>query len=657
MRSHARLITVVLCACVALLTLAVWRIPVATPAARAAEQSNGIFVDSAQSLGNANSQGVALGNLDGVNGLDAFVANSAGGSRVWLNNGGGVFSSNGQSLGSLNAQAVALGNVNGNSAVDAVAANSNGSNQVWQNNGSGQFTAVQSFDSGVSQGIALGNLDGDGDLDVFVANNGANKVWLNNNGALSDSGQSLGASNSYDVALGDLDGDGDLDAFVANGSASLYPDKVWVNQGGAQSGTPGVFADSGQSLGFIWSYAVALADLDGDGDLDAFTASWSPPANKVWINQGGAQGGAPGVFADSGQNLGSSGSIGVALGNLNGANGADAFVTNSFPDGGKVWFNNGSGSFSDSGQALGAATTGYDAALGDLDGDSDLDAFVANFGPNRVYYNGGTGPPSATFDVDREANDNGDEIFYWTASSNAALPVLLSRPATQALNVYAGVQTAGGTTTQTIGFSIGQQIRFLNLVNPNPNPSRSITLTLRVGPSGPQTDRLVLIFIDQSQGFSDCILCYIEWLARLTGFDPQFNSLFQADVSATEDADLHAYFAALHNVYAGELTNIIAAHPSLLAASIDALNAWAPAVDSLDAGSGASSTVTSGMANSATSLLNGVKAKASQGLQAIIQHEQDAFDIPSMVGKDMDEVWMEVMARDISDIFVTVILK
>ena len=55
-----------------------------------------------------------------------------------------------------------------------------------------------------------------------------------------DSGQSLGSSLSYDVALGDVDGDGDLDAFVNNYAQG---NKVWLNDGS------GSFTDSGQSLG------------------------------------------------------------------------------------------------------------------------------------------------------------------------------------------------------------------------------------------------------------------------------------------------------------------------------------------------------------------------------------------------------------------------
>ena len=55
-----------------------------------------------------------------------------------------------------------------------------------------------------------------------------NKIWLNDgHGVFTDSGQSLGDSATFiDVALDDLDGDGDLDAFVPNASGA---NKIWIN--------------------------------------------------------------------------------------------------------------------------------------------------------------------------------------------------------------------------------------------------------------------------------------------------------------------------------------------------------------------------------------------------------------------------------------------
>ena len=95
---------------------------------------------------------------------------------------------------------------------------------------------------------------------------------------------------SLGVNLGDLDGDGDLDSFVANGSNQ--GNRVWLNDGS------GNFSDSGQALGIHNSFGMTLGDLDGDGDLDAFIANYSGQANRVWLNDGS------GGFTDSGQAVG-----------------------------------------------------------------------------------------------------------------------------------------------------------------------------------------------------------------------------------------------------------------------------------------------------------------------------------------------------------------
>ena len=76
----------------------------------------------------------------------------------------------------------------------------------------------------------------------------------------------------------------------------------------------------------------------------------------------------------------------ISLGDVDGDGDLDAFVVNGGSQANKVWLNNGSGSFSDSGQSLGTLIS-TEVALGDVDGDGDLDAFVANVGANKVWLN------------------------------------------------------------------------------------------------------------------------------------------------------------------------------------------------------------------------------------------------------------------------------
>ena len=212
--------------------------------------------------------------------------------RVWefrtaATGGSGLFNDSGQSLGDHRGESVSLGDVDGDGDLDAFVAN-NGGNRVWRNDGSGNFTdSGQDLGNQVSSLASLDDVDGDGDLDAFVANNNGNRVWLNDgSGNFTDSGQNLGSQISRGVSLGDLDGDGDLDAFVADFAAG---NRVWLGDGS------GNFTDSGQSLGDHYSNGASLGDVDGDGDLDAFVANYGQ-GNRVWLNQDLDFGDAPAPF-------------------------------------------------------------------------------------------------------------------------------------------------------------------------------------------------------------------------------------------------------------------------------------------------------------------------------------------------------------------------
>ena len=168
---------------------------------------------------------------------------------------------------------VALGDLDGDGDLDAMVANFQQVNTVWTNDGTGIVTnsarsekAPASVPSATSTATAI-SMPGRN-------SNEANTVWTNDgNGIFTNSGQALGNSHSESVALGDLDGDGDLDAMVANFNGQ--PNTVWTNDGN------GTFTNSGQALGNSKTRSVALGDLDGDGDLDAMFVATQPGQHRL----------------------------------------------------------------------------------------------------------------------------------------------------------------------------------------------------------------------------------------------------------------------------------------------------------------------------------------------------------------------------------------
>jgi hypothetical protein len=210
--------------------------------------------------------------------------------------------------------------------------------QVWLQTAGGRLGAGQRVGEAPSNAAALADLDGDGSLDVFLANGRRldpgwesgppqpNTVWLNDGqGTFRDSGQQLGEAESTAVALGDLNGDGWIDAVVGNSG----PDEVWLNGG------QGLLADSGQRLGRGLTEYVFLSDLDGDGDLDLLAAGQTQA--RAWLNDG------QGRFSLGRQRLRYSADDAIAVGDLNGDGVADVLVAG--VETARVWANDGRGSF------------------------------------------------------------------------------------------------------------------------------------------------------------------------------------------------------------------------------------------------------------------------------------------------------------------------
>jgi len=267
---------------------------------------------------------------------------------------------------------------------DAGTANNN---NLLRNDGGGTFVDVTSvpLDNGGSGRTAVwGDYDNDGDLDLYLSNFGsANKLFRNDGGEtftdvtsapLDDADIGRGA------AWGDYDNDGDLDLYLANLDTA---NKLFRNEGDDTfvDATGGPLGDTGAGNGVTWG------DFDNDGDLDLYLVN-DNSANKLFRNEGG------GTFADATAGpLGDAASgQGATWGDYDNDGDLDLYLSN-FGTANKLFRNDGGGSFvDDTGGPLGDEDFGLGVAWGDYDNDGDLDLYLANVNTaNKLFRNDGSG--------------------------------------------------------------------------------------------------------------------------------------------------------------------------------------------------------------------------------------------------------------------------
>ncbi|MCC3159807.1 FG-GAP-like repeat-containing protein [Hymenobacter sp. 15J16-1T3B] len=242
---------------------------------------------------------------------------------------------------------------------------------------------------GAARTVVLGDIDADGDLDLVATQNfsGTTVSVRLNNGSGAFSAPAVGAEvavGSYPLAaaLNDIDGDGDLDLLVTNNGSNSV--SVRFNNGAGVFTAP---ATNGEVAVAIYPLGMAMADADNDGDLDLFTPSYGSSANgttvSLRLNDGSGVFTAPAVGS---QITVGTGPVQIAVGDLDGDDDVDLISGNYTSNTVSVRLNNGTGVFvaPAAGAEITVATQPENVALADLDGDGDLDILSADQGSNVV---------------------------------------------------------------------------------------------------------------------------------------------------------------------------------------------------------------------------------------------------------------------------------
>ena len=251
-------------------------------------QGNEHYVKGAQSFGDSQQNEVALGDLDKDGDIDAFITKQGmlnKPNEVWLNDGNGRFRDSGQRLSGDSHSIyldVKLVDFDHDQDLDAfVVANGIycGNSRLWLNDGKGLFTDLGFTDwSACHHKVAIGDLNGDQQQEViFNTNHGLAglEIWSDRGGNTFTRTQVITDSyHTTNLTLGDVDGDGDLDLFTSGMvSDSTVYNKVWFNDsGGTLNAGHQVLTPLYTLAGWRgWDIEVTLTDLDHDGDLDGVT--------------------------------------------------------------------------------------------------------------------------------------------------------------------------------------------------------------------------------------------------------------------------------------------------------------------------------------------------------------------------------------------------
>jgi hypothetical protein len=373
-------------------------------------------------------------------------------------------------------QAVVTGDLNGDGRLDLAVANSAGNTvSILRGNANGTFQAAQDFATGaVPRSLAVGDFNKDGKLDLVTANAGAYdlSVLSGNGDGTFQPPTSIGiGSRQLSVAVGDFNSDGKLDLAVAAivPSGEYFPGAidydVLLGHGDGTFGAPSrneiYFGDT------VYSAAVTVADLNGDGKLDFAMALETTFSSNVTVALGT---GAGTLGPASSFTVGYSPQS-VAAGDVNGDGKVDLVTANSYDNNVSVLLGTGTGTFGGA-QNFAAGVQPRSVAMADFNGDGKIDLLTGNAGSVSVLFGSGTGsfsPPAFGAAASRplgvavaDFNRDGRPDAAWADNSANTASVALNKndwsgPAFIDVSGFPSTATAGvaGTFVATIRDSFG----------------------------------------------------------------------------------------------------------------------------------------------------------------------------------------------------------
>ena len=264
--------------------------------------------------------------------------------------------------------ATAWGDMDGDGDLDLAVANIYQPTQIYRAENETLNLFWSSAEVGNGQDIAWGDMDDDGDLDLAVGGVPINLIYENQEGEFVLTWSSPEGDITRAIAWGDVDGDGDLDLAVGNTGVN----RLYRNNGGA--------------LTLAWSsaeadntFSLAWGDVDRDNDLDLVVGNYGLTANRLYLNNSG-------TLALSWSSAEEEDTTSVAWGDIDGDSDLDLAVGNYNAQPNRLYLNT-EGNL-DLAWTAPLADTTYSVAWGDADGDGDLDLAVGNnLQPNYVYEN------------------------------------------------------------------------------------------------------------------------------------------------------------------------------------------------------------------------------------------------------------------------------